>query len=134
MRWRLAGSSAWLTFAILCTFAVAVGELTQRRIRDDFKEQTAEAADRLQHNFVVEYDSHTGNLSIDKRQLDLVAGSESAVLRIVDQSGGVLRATGTAPRSRASPPPGSSMEDASGVEPRLVGLPIGFVYLQYARP
>src|SRR3954452_14317684 len=134
IRWRLAITSAGLTFAILCTFAVAVGELTQRRIRDDFKEQTAEAADRLSHNFVVEYDQRTGNLAIDKRQLDLVAGSESAVLRIVDQSGGVLRATGNAPRFRGIPEPGSSIEHGYRVETRLVGLPIGFVYLQYARP
>ena len=56
------------------------------------------------------------------------------MLRIVDQSGGVLRATGNAPGFHGIPQPGSSIQHGYRVETRLVGLPIGFVYLQYARP
>ena len=54
IRWRLALTSAGLTFAILCTFAIAVGELTQRRIRDDFEHQIAETAARLQNRLIPE--------------------------------------------------------------------------------
>ena len=41
IRWRLAGTTAILTFAILCTFALVVGELTQDRIRSDFEHDVA---------------------------------------------------------------------------------------------
>ena len=41
IRWKLATLSAGLTFFILCAFALIVGELTQRRIRDDFRQQVA---------------------------------------------------------------------------------------------
>ena len=118
IRWRLGLTSAALTFAILCTFAIAVGELTQRRIREDFREQTAEAADRLSHNFVIEYDPTTGTVRIDKRQLELVAGSENAALRILDQAGGVIRQTPGAPAFRGFPHVGSVIEQGYRVETR----------------
>ncbi|HEY3019130.1 MAG TPA: HAMP domain-containing sensor histidine kinase [Solirubrobacteraceae bacterium] len=134
IRWRLALTSAALTFAILCTFAIAVGELTQRRIREDFREQTAEAADRLSHNFVVEYDPSTGTVRIDKRQLELVAGSESAALRILDQAGGVIRQTPGAPAFSGVPRVGSAIEHGYRIETRLIPLQFGAGYLQFARP
>ena len=134
IRWRLGLTSAALTFAILCTFAIAVGELTQRRIREDFREQTAEAADRLSHNFVIEYDPTTGTVRIDKRQLELVAGSENAALRILDQAGGVIRQTPGAPTFSGVPHLGSMIDHGYRVETRLIPLQFGAGYLQFARP
>ena len=45
IRWRLAGGSAVLTLVILCGFAVLVGVLTTRQIRNDFHDQVSATAD-----------------------------------------------------------------------------------------
>ena len=47
IRWRLAGGSAILTLVILCGFAAVIGELTARRIRQDFNSQLVIATDEL---------------------------------------------------------------------------------------
>jgi signal transduction histidine kinase len=135
IRWRLALTSAALTFAILCTFAVAVGELTQRRIRDDFGHQTEVSADRLARNLIVQYNPTTGKVQFDRRQLDLVAGTESAVLRILDQSGGLIASTADAPDFAGLPQRGTEIEDGYRVESRSIPIGnLGFGYMQFARP
>ena len=42
VRWRLAGGSAVLTLVILCIFAVVVGTLMTRNIRNDFEVRVTE--------------------------------------------------------------------------------------------
>ena len=104
IRWRLALLSAGLTFAILCTFAIAVGEMTHRQIQADFREQVREAADKVERSIgAVPYDR--GRVRIDQRTLDLVAGAENGVLRIVDQSGELLADTPGAPNFGGPPFP-----------------------------
>src|SRR3954454_6077220 len=48
IRWRLAGGSAALTLVILCGFAVIVGVLTTRQIHEDFHQEVASSADKLE--------------------------------------------------------------------------------------
>src|SRR5919109_4828560 len=48
IRWRLAGGSAALTLIILCGFAVIVGVLTTRQIHEDFHEEVASSANKLE--------------------------------------------------------------------------------------
>src|SRR3954454_5656497 len=134
IRWRLSITSAGLTFAILCTFAVAVGELTQRRIRDDFTHQVEVAADRLSSRFTPLYDVGSGQAGVPPEQLE-IAGAEDAVVRIVSQSGTVIASSGGAPHFSGVPQTGT--EDVAGY--RVATRPIqiryaGFAYLQYARP
>jgi signal transduction histidine kinase len=134
IRWRLALTSAALTFAILCTFAIAVGELTQRRIRDDFGHQTEVSADRLARNLIVQYNPATGTVDFDRRQLDLVAGTESAVLRILDQSGGVIRETPSAPHFVGLPHLGTDIQQGYRIETRTIPIGNFIGYMQFARP
>ena len=47
IRWRLAIITAALTFAILCVFAVAVGQLTASKVRSDFNSENVAAAGEL---------------------------------------------------------------------------------------
>ena len=47
IRWRLAGGSAALTFVILAAFAVMVGVLTTRQLRDQFDDEATSAAAQL---------------------------------------------------------------------------------------
>ena len=132
IRWRLAITSAGLTFAILCTFAIAVGELTQRRIRDDFQRQVALAADRLPRHLQLTYDQ--GHATIPPEQLD-VAGAEDAVVRIVTQDGSIIAQTPHAPRFGGVPQTGTDVADGYRVETRLINVgSSGFGYVQYARP
>ena len=49
IRWRLAGGSALLTLIILCGFAAIVGVLTTRQIHEDFHDEVARSADKLEH-------------------------------------------------------------------------------------
>jgi two-component system OmpR family sensor kinase len=134
IRWRLAITSAGLTFAILCTFAIAVGELTQRRIREDFSHQVALAADRLPHRLQLVYDASTGRVTISPDQLE-VAGAEDAAVRIVTQTGSVITATGNAPHLSGLPERGGQVIDGYRVETRPIFLENGGqAYVQYARP
>ncbi len=47
VRWRLAGVSAGLTFAILLVFAAGVGRLVENRLRADFRDELEAAASQL---------------------------------------------------------------------------------------
>jgi signal transduction histidine kinase len=133
IRWRLAITSAGLTFAILCTFAIAVGELTQRRIREDFSHQVALAADRLPHRLQFIY-GQSGQATIPPEQLD-VAGAEDAVVRIVTQDGSLIASTDNAPRFTGIPERGGQIIDGYRVETRPIFLETGGqAFLQYARP
>jgi two-component system, OmpR family, sensor kinase len=85
IRWRLAGTSALLTFVILLVFAVVIGQLTASRVRSDFGNETkaavADLTDRLQIRIV-------GNSTLIEPPLDVYAGPNHAVIRILRQFNG----------------------------------------------
>ncbi|MBA3327639.1 MAG: HAMP domain-containing histidine kinase [Solirubrobacterales bacterium] len=98
IRWRLAGGSALLTLVILCGFAGAVGALISQRIHDDFDQEVTSAADRLQAELDFErlvVDSATGEVKFIgfRPNLDYFAGGSQAIIRIVTDGGGVVKAT-----------------------------------------
>ena len=98
IRWRLALISAGLTFIILCAFAIGVGEATTSRIRSDFRNQLAAAADDLKGRLRIEVDVERGRITRITPPLDAYAGAEHAVIRILnDQNGTILGATKDAP-------------------------------------
>jgi len=98
IRWRLALISAGLTCVILCAFAIAVGEATTSRIRSDFRNQLAAAADDLKNRLTIEVDVEHGTVKRIHPNLDNYAGAEHAVIRILnDRDGSILGTTKDAP-------------------------------------
>jgi two-component system OmpR family sensor kinase len=98
IRWRLALISAGLTFVILCAFAIGVGEATTSRIRSDFRNQLAAAADDLKGRLEISVNVERGRVTKISPPLDAYAGAEHAVIRILDDNNGqVLGATKQAP-------------------------------------
>src|SRR4051794_30196743 len=77
IRWRLAASSAALTFVILCGFAGIVGILTSRQVRGQFDDQVRDAANELARSAHPEYDPTTDEMRT-KIQLGDFARSENA--------------------------------------------------------
>ncbi len=91
IRWRLAGGSAVLTFVILATFAVLVGHLTTTRIRTDFNDQTARAADELRDSVVARYNAEDGTVEFIRPNLQFYATADNAVIRVLTQDGTRVR-------------------------------------------
>jgi two-component system, OmpR family, sensor kinase len=98
IRWRLALTSAGLTFAILTIFAVVVGQLTTSRVRSDFQNEVAAAVDKLSDRVVVECDFSIGKCGPGGPNLQDFAGPGSATIRILFPGGGVIDETKDAPR------------------------------------
>jgi two-component system, OmpR family, sensor kinase len=98
IRWRLALISAGLTFVILCGFAIAVGEATTNRIRSDFRNQLEAASDDLKSRLRIEVNVERGRVTRISPNLDAYAGSEHAVIRILnDNNGQIIGQTNKAP-------------------------------------
>jgi two-component system, OmpR family, sensor kinase len=98
IRWRLALISAGLTCVILCAFAIGVGEATTSRIRSDFRNQLAAAADDLKGRLQIEVNVSKGRVTKITPPLDTYAGAEHAVIRILnDRDGTILGTTKKAP-------------------------------------
>jgi two-component system OmpR family sensor kinase len=87
IRWRLALTSAGLTFVILAVFAIVVGQLTAGRIRSDFNNEMAAAASDLADRMTVELVKGSPRIFPD---LDLYAASNHAVIRVLDHADGSL--------------------------------------------
>ena len=134
IRWRLAGTSATLTFAILCVFALAVGELTDQRIRSDFQNHVAAAADDLRDRIDVAVSSD-GRILRFEPDLNLFAGGgEHAAIRVLTPDGTVIRQTKGAP-DLGSPIQRTKQRAGYRIETRPIPLqPGGTLYVQYARP
>ncbi|MBA2348827.1 MAG: HAMP domain-containing histidine kinase [Solirubrobacterales bacterium] len=134
IRWRLAGISAALTFAILCGFAYVIGELTARRIRSDFSNQIVATTEDVASRVKVRIDTQ-GRLLDVQPELDDFAANR-AVIRILT-SDGVSIAGSTRARSLS---PGSfpivGTKDSDGFKiatQRISFEPFGSGFLQYGR-
>ena len=136
IRWRLAGTSAALTFVILCGFALVVGELTTRRIHSDFDHQIAASADYLRDRLDMRVVAQgSGQVLQVEPNLDVFAGTGHAAIRVAGQDGTVLQQTRSAP-DLGSPLEARTVERGGyRIENREVPLASGGeVYVQYARP
>ena len=104
IRWRLALTSAGLTFVILSAFAVVVGQLTAGRIRSDFRNQLAAAVDDLTDRLYIDhFDGQTSTFRVRGPQLEDYGASNSAVIRILDPSGAIRGQTRRAPNFGVDP-------------------------------
>ncbi|HVE68341.1 MAG TPA: HAMP domain-containing sensor histidine kinase [Solirubrobacteraceae bacterium] len=131
IRWRLAGGSAVLTAVILCGFAVIVGVLTTRQIRDDFDEQVRAAATDLRERLQVRPGR---NPTCDGPDLDVYGSAESAQIRVTTLDGVLMCRTRGAPDFGV---PRDETAEVAGyrVESRVIPVPpLGQAVLQYARP
>jgi two-component system, OmpR family, sensor kinase len=136
IRTRLAVASALLTFAILFAFALVVGSLTVHRIRSDFNHEVAAATSDLAGLLQVEV---TGNyaegfgIRVDT-DLNKLASSEHAVVRILFPSGRLLKSTSGAPDLGLA---NEADVDGYRVHTQPVGLDAaigGTIVVQYGRP
>ncbi len=101
IRWRLAGGSAALTLVILCGFAVIVGVLTTRQINEDFRDEVSRTADRLEEEARLRLVARDSGIEVrplrDSLDLDDVAASESAAIRVITKDDLVVYSTTSAP-------------------------------------
>ena len=133
IRWRLAGISAALTFAILCAFALIIGQYTAQRIRNDFTNQIIVATDDLAARLDVQLNASTGTLVRVRPELDAYAAPDRAVIRVLSQSGDELDRSGRAPAGEF---PRQGVVDIAGyrISTKPVAFrPFGQGYLQYGR-
>jgi two-component system OmpR family sensor kinase len=142
IRWRLAGTSALLTLVILCAFAIAVGELTTRRIRSDFDNQAAAAVSYVRDRIHVRQDGNGIPSVYASAPPEALAGTRDAVIRVLGPDGTVLLHTPLNPNLGL---PASDSATVAGyrVETRpkpfvltdVFGDRFGFhTFVQYARP
>ena len=136
VRWRLALTSASLTFVILLLFAIVIGLITARQVRMSYDDDVRLTAVDLQERIKLR-DTLTG-LRLEVRQGDEViqaATAGGAAVRILDRSGRPIL-----PREGAVPlgPPDSELHTYGGyrVATRPLTDPFGrpVAYLQYAKP
>lgn len=131
IRWRLAGGSAALTFAILAMFAGIVGTLTTRQIRSDFRDRVRNTANQLGDHMVVR---PGGSPRCVGPNLDDFGSPDDAHIRILTLSGDLLCQTAGAP-DLGFPRPGAVETKGFRVESREIPAPpLGRAILQYARP
>lgn len=140
IRWRLAGGSAVLTLVILMIFALAVGVLTTRRIRDDFDLRVSQGADelrnRLQSPRTVQFNPVIGQWVLDGRSLGAFAAADHAVVRLVQEDGTtVIYPRKHPPRFGVLPIGEATVTHGYRVETRYVPLAGGYnVRAEYGRP
>src|SRR3954452_23507664 len=141
IRWRLAGGSAVLTLVILCIFAVAVGALTTRNIRDDFNFRVTKGVDNVSDLVrpSVHFDLLTGQWVAPSRailQLRGYASADKAVIRLVQIDGNTpVYETPDAPSFGYLPLGNATVTDGYRVETRYVPLQGGYnAIVEYGRP
>ncbi|MEA2386667.1 MAG: two-component system, OmpR family, sensor kinase [Thermoleophilaceae bacterium] len=135
IRWRLALTSAGLTFAILLLFALIIGVFTARQVRssfdDDLKLTAVDLAERVHASPVM----NTLGLDIQGDSVVGRAVAGDAVVRIVSPNGAALVNFRRVPNLG---PPRGGIVDANGY--RVVsrelrnGLGETVAYLQYGKP
>jgi two-component system, OmpR family, sensor kinase len=148
IRVRLAVVSAFLTFVILCAFALVVGGLTVRRIRTDFEanfdRQVEQTAQQLSTELNVYINPTTFRIAGIKPPLDELPGLPAhSVIKIYTLSGELIAQTPT----HGAPSLGAPREGAVSVGGyrvvseytllRVVGAgggSLGRIIIQYGRP
>ena len=136
VRWRLALTSAGLTFVILMLFAIVIGIFTGRQVRSSFDDDLRLTAVSLSSR-IHAAQTITG-LRYELDGSDAVvrsAAAGDAVIRIVTDDGSVLQASSGAPNLGR---PERAIEDHDGyrVVSRPLYNPLGneVAWLQYAKP
>jgi len=139
IRWKLAITSAALTFAILTLFAVVIGLFAGRQVRAGFDDDLRVAANDLQQKAEIGVNAF-GDLEVRGITRDLIqaAGAGDARIRIINRKG-----TAATPGPDLGPPSGGRRTRTYDHGPyRVVSVPLmspsgggdPVAYLQYAKP
>jgi signal transduction histidine kinase len=134
IRWRLALTSAILTFAILLAFALVIGFFTVREMRADFDDDIRQNANLLQERLHVE--STVDGYRIDARkELLEFASADDVAIRVLDATGQLHTGTAGAPNLG---PPQRGLRDVGHyrVTSRVLAAPFAetpVAYVQYAK-
>ena len=115
IRWRLALTSAFLTFVILAGFAVVIGEFTARGIRSDFNNSILASSDRLINELKVRQvtDNDTG-VTQTELATDLAAASIDGAAINVFNASGRLQGSSTVPARKLGRPFDAGVQDVNG--------------------
>jgi two-component system OmpR family sensor kinase len=92
VRWRIAATTAGLTFLILVVFALVLGNLVGDRMRNDFEKELRGAAGALASESTVAIDPTRGPV-LKTPNFEDSAMADGAVIRIVDEGGRPLATT-----------------------------------------
>jgi signal transduction histidine kinase len=123
---------------ILCGFAAIVGVLTTRQIREDFHDEVASSADKLEQEAQLRIVAEDGRLTLrpvrDTIDLDDFASSQNAAIRVITEDDLVGFRTPNAP-DFGVPYPRTIEAGGWRIENRRVAvLPNQRWWIQYARP
>ena len=132
VRWRLAGVSAGLTFAILLVFAAGVGRLAQNRLESDFRSEVDGNASQLVS--AIDVNPVTNELTVHPLEFERMVSATDAVVRVI-QGGQVEFAR---PDSATLPPPRVGTVDFGELVVATRVIPSNStqappVYVQYAQ-
>ena len=136
VRWRIAVTTAGLTFLILVIFAVVLGQVVGNRIRSDFRAELTSAASALSAETRVAEDPVYGIIVRKSPDLRAFALPEDAQIKVLDQFGRPIPGAATDPRVNLGPPSHGSrsvggLTVATAPVIAADSLP---AYVQYARP
>ncbi len=133
VRWRLAATSAGLTFAILLVFGAAIGGVATERIRSDFNREVDGAAQTLSAELRI-VNTPTGSYLIRGPGLDDFALPNDATVRVFDAEGTLLTQSTDATELG---PPQEGVDHVDGMRVATARIAGGEAtltgYVQYAR-
>jgi two-component system OmpR family sensor kinase len=133
VRWRLALTSAGLTFVILALFAVVIGVFTARQVRSSFDDDLKLTAVSLTERIHPVPTITSLHYEFDGDEVVRSAAAGDAVIRIVTEGGTPIERSANAPDLGK---PSRSVVDRAGyrVASRPLPAPQAEVWLQYAKP
>src|SRR5687768_12822925 len=136
IRWRLALTSAILTFVILLGFALVIAFFTERQMVSDFNDDVRDNATRIQQRLQEQVETTVSGYRIDARdELLEFASADDVAIRVLDGTGDVRVETADAP-DLGLPRPGLNDVDDYRVASRELTRPFDDVpvaYVQYAK-
>jgi two-component system, OmpR family, sensor kinase len=138
IRWRLAVTSAGLTFVILAIFAGVTGAFIAERLRDDFDNELSARAADLKDRIRVAREFPSGRIILEQGDLVQVivnvAASGDGAVRVIDTEGEVVAPSAGAPRLG---PPQEGVREVGpfrvASEPLYAGALVPVAYLQYGK-
>ena len=131
VRWRIAVTTAGLTFLILVVFALVLGNLVGDRMRNDFENELRDAARSLATESTVAIDPVRGTV-LKSPNLDDSAMAEGAVIRFLGVDGQPLATTADVD---LGPPTGGVTDRGEfSVASERVSAGAVSAFVQYAEP
>jgi two-component system, OmpR family, sensor kinase len=104
VRWRIAITTAGLTFLILVIFALVLGQVVGNRIRGDFRDELLSATRSLAAETRIEIDPIHGPVITRSPDVRAYATPEDATIKVFDSRGNPIPSADTNPSIHLGPP------------------------------